>query len=287
MKKTLGLSLAELLERHRQSLLEGKKPTQTDPEASRQSQGQTELTSDTVLRVMERMRSRIAETQPKHEYSERLNQLLTSLFGDSQHRETSKPAHPKAPKDLHVLLVGCERADDVGNWHRTHTKADAMRTKDDFSISTAASPDISELVSLMRKHPTQVIHISCHGMPSREPEGWEDRKRVNKAQEAKEFRDVLEALRLVVLQPCQNSNNLRNILNHVPCVIATQRPLPEDKEAQFSSQLYHSLADGRSLAEAYRQALLAVVGMDQDAPEFPRLYHAEGVRPEEIRLTRD
>jgi hypothetical protein len=91
-------------------------------------------------------------------------------------------------------------------------------------------------------------------------------------------------IRLAVFNSCDSKAQAQLAIQHIDLAIGMETSIGDVTAKTFAAQFYNSIGFGKSVAEAFRQAVLAVElehGRDQEAP---RLFAAEGVDPETVVL---
>src|SRR5262249_52420641 len=96
------------------------------------------------------------------------------------------------------------------------------------------------------------------------------------------FLVLKEEIRLVVLSACYSEVQAKAISRVIDCVVGMRSPIGDDSACKLTPALYQALFRGKSVQNAFDQAVTALNLHNLGDEDVPRLVVREGVDPNEI-----
>lgn len=144
-------------------------------------------------------------------------------------------------------------------------KQSKYRNQIDFQYK--AVTELSDLQKYILEEKPQIVHFSSHGnsgelyLINYHTENGEliSTKRTVPVEFLENvFAEVKEYVNCVVLSSCHSEKQAKKIAENVPYVIGTTKNILDNNATEFAKEFYRNVGDGKDLAEAFRQALVAV-----------------------------
>jgi hypothetical protein len=141
--------------------------------------------------------------------------------------------------------------------------------RDRFELETRWAAEPLDLLRELRRLKPTVVHYSGHGghegLYFQAVDGT-TRLVSTDALEAT-FAAAGASVRVAVLSACYSEPHAEALLAHVDCIVGTGGALLDDAARSFAIGFYGALADGGSVAAAYRQGCAAI--LLEDPPDGP------------------
>lgn len=93
-----------------------------------------------------------------------------------------------------------------------------------------------------------------------------------------------DRIRLVVFNSCESATQAKLATNYVDVAIGMESSIDDDTAKTFAAQFYNSLGFGRSVGEAFSQAVLQVEFVHGKGQNVPRLFTAANVDAQTVVL---
>lgn len=213
---------------------------------------------------------------------------------------TAGPAgDPSAPDDLEILMVSASpiRARrQLAVDEEFGRILDKLRHRGNLRILQRTAVTFDRLQAALNDHAPQILHISCHGEPGFlhfEPERPADPSMPIPQEALVHTLDAQEPpLRLVVLNACDSLSIARRIVEAgvAEWAIGMNAPIYDHDAISFAATLYDTIAAGRSLDAAVKNAMArlmagAPASEDPDAPhKIPQLVPDDRARAKKTFL---
>ncbi len=147
----------------------------------------------------------------------------------------------------------------------------------DYRLATQTS-DLMQALNEVRPH---VVHFSGHG--SQEALIFEDSDGRAKPLYIEDLAQLLritsDRIRLAIFNSCHSADTARVACDYVPLAIGMNQPVNDTFAQVFAGQLYNSIGFGRSLQEAFDQALWQAKDVVGRPSGEPMLHAADGEDP--------
>jgi hypothetical protein len=166
-------------------------------------------------------------------------------------------------------------------------KIEAAEFRDDVTLEIGVAVRPDDILQLLNRHDPHVLHFSGHGSAT---DGIAlsgeagDVKFLSEEAIERLFVAMSGRIRLVVLNACSTEDQAKAIGNHIDCVVGMSRSISDDAAALFAASLYRALAFGKSIQNAFEQALAAIALEGLGEADTPRLFVRAGVSADEITL---
>jgi len=156
-----------------------------------------------------------------------------------------------------------------------------------LEICPAARPD--DFIQLMNEKEPHVLHFSGHGgkvvgiaLSNDQSES------VFMSPEAVDrlFSSLKGEIRLVVLNSCYSEAQAKSITKHIDCVIGMNDTIQDAAAADFAASLYRAIGFGKSVQNAFDQAMASLSMNAPSQENIPVLLYKQGIKPDEIYLVK-
>ncbi len=196
-----------------------------------------------------------------------------------------------APK-TRILFLAADPRDRLrpafdSEHRKIEAKLRAADYRDSLEFISKWAVQSDDVLQALNEHQPHIVHFSGHGTEAHELLLIDDEERakpVATSAIAQLFAAFSGEIRLVVLNACFSKSQAQAIVQHVDCAIGMKRAIEDKAAITFAASLYRALGFGRSVKEAFDQAVahLAMEGSsDKDNPE---LFAREGVDPHDVRF---
>jgi myosin heavy subunit len=196
-----------------------------------------------------------------------------------------------APPEVTVLFLASSPEDqDVLRLDReTREIQKRLRTadfRDSIWIEWRLARQVADLLDDLNEVDPTVLHFSGHGSDAELV--FEDADATSHGLSNDQLASLLGAgaarVRLIVFNSCDSAVQAELATKHVDLAIGMDTAIDDDDAKVFAGQLYNSLAFGKSVGEAFRQAKFQLEAHGSEGAEIPRLFHAEGVDADHVIL---
>lgn len=147
----------------------------------------------------------------------------------------------------------------------------------------------ADLLQALNEHKPHIVHFSGHGSDTDElvfldPDG--NTKFVSKGAIVATMSTLADNIRVVVFNSCFSTGQAEAVTQHVDVAIGMNAEIGEEAARVFAAQLYSAISFGRSVREAFDQAIAALMleGIPED--RVPELFTRDGVDASEVILVR-
>ena len=145
----------------------------------------------------------------------------------------------------------------------------------------------SDILQAINETNPTIVHFSGHGTENGElvllnPEGNEIL--VKKEAITLTMATASDTIRLVVFNACFSESQAENVVEYIDSAIGMSDSIGDEAACVFAAQLYSSIGFGKSLQNAFNQAIteLMLEGIPEETT--PKLYSKKNVTPNEIIL---
>ena len=159
--------------------------------------------------------------------------------------------------------------------------------RDNLKLSTrwAVTPD--DLLQALNEHSPRILHFSGHGSCASEILLAGDdgiAKPVGSAALQSLVKTLKGRIKLVVLNCCFSREQAKAITTHIDCAIGMNDSISDDAAVIFAASLYRAIAFGKSIRDAFDQAITSLLLESTEEDATPSLLCRDGVNPEEIYI---
>lgn len=145
----------------------------------------------------------------------------------------------------------------------------------------------SDVEQALLRYKPDVVHFACHGSAQAEVvllTNGEGSEPMSAAALSSLFAALPDRPTLVVFNACFASGQASAVRPHTRFAIGMRERIDDRAAIAFASALYGALADGQSVAVAFRLGAAAVEAVNARQKDFPRLFHATGADPSKAPL---
>lgn len=168
-----------------------------------------------------------------------------------------------------------------------YVKIRATTYRDNIEIITALAARPDDLLQLLNEHQPHIVHFSGHGTKSGEivlsGERGEERVVSPIALQAL-FSTLKDNVRVVILNACYTESPAASISAVIDCTIGMQVTVEDEAARFFSAAFYRAIGFGRSVQQAFDQAVVALLLNGFDVKNKPVLVAKDNIDPREITL---
>lgn len=202
-------------------------------------------------------------------------------------------ARPRVPAVIDVLFIAASPEDqpplrldkevrEIQQRVRTSEFRDAVR----FHWRPASQ--VTDLLQALNEVRPHVVHFSGHG--TQDALIFEDADGQAKQLTNSDLGQLLhissDRIRLALFNSCDSADQAALACDHIDAAIGMDRPVDDHAAKVFAGQFYNALGFGKSLREAFEQAVLQVKLETGARSGEPKLHTAEGIDPRDIVLVR-
>jgi len=140
-------------------------------------------------------------------------------------------------------------------WRAIYRAIHSARDRDQLELRYAPALRRADLQPALLDHEPVVVHFGGHNSRTAGIVLADDygRPRVVPPAALGEVFAILGAsIRCVVLNACYTKDQAHAIAAHVPCVVGMSTPVLDHVAIEFATGFYHALANGQSVADAFR-----------------------------------
>ena len=143
----------------------------------------------------------------------------------------------------------------------------------------------SDLLRILNEERPFIVHFAGHGkggdgLVLQHSEGGETL--VSNEALARLFTTLKDDIQLVVLNACNSESQASVIANTVECAIGMRGALDDISARIFAASFYQALGFGRSVKNAFEQAITALAFSGRGGEETPRLVVRDGIEPNRV-----
>lgn len=156
-----------------------------------------------------------------------------------------------------------------------------------FEIRSAWAVTADELMYQLNSFKPNIVHFVGHG----EMDGeivLEDESGKSRPLSADALRIVFanfkQWLQVVVLNACYSAAQVKSLAEQVDAVIGMRDAVDDDAAIEFSASLYRAIGFGRSVQDAFDQAVAALLIHGLPGDRTPTITHRPGIDPAKLTL---
>lgn len=201
-------------------------------------------------------------------------------------------AKPKEQTGVKVLILASNPSDtprlNIEEEVRQITlKIQASSHREFVQLIPAFAVRTTDLLQLLNQFEPQIVHFSGHGHHSGEiiltNESGESQPVSSESIKAL-FTAMKDNIRVVLLNACYSQTQAKAITEVIDCAIGFNDSISDDAAISFAAAFYRAIGFGRSVKNAFDQAIVEL--KLQDSPEVmkPVLLARNGADPSEIFL---
>jgi len=156
------------------------------------------------------------------------------------------------------------------------------RDRDMFDLTTRWAVRPGDLLRFLNEINPPIVHFSGHGGRHGDimlSAGDGTAQPVDSAALAEVFRVMRHDIRVVMLNACYSSVQAQAIGSHIDYVVGMRAPVPDSSAIVFSAAFYSALGHNRPVAEAFDQAVAAIMVHGLDGHDIPQLLTRHGANP--------
>jgi hypothetical protein len=155
-----------------------------------------------------------------------------------------------------------------------------------ISVWAIRPPD---LLQALNEHKPHIVHFSGHGSSADEllfldSEG--NAKPVSKEAIMATMNTLADNIRVVVFNSCFSTGQAEAVTQYVDVAIGMNADIGDEAARVFSAQFYSAIGFGRSVGEAFDQAITALMLEDIPEDKTPEIFTREGIDANEVTLVR-
>lgn len=184
------------------------------------------------------------------------------------------------PTDSSPLRLAAEQRD-------IEQKLESSALRAELEMTSVFAARRSDLLLQMNKIRPNILHFSGHGASSGEiileSESGEARPVTPAALKAL-FESFRPELQVVVLNACYSANQAGAFTEIVDAVIAMKDSIGDKAAITFASAFYSALGFGRSVADAFKQGITAILIEGINEADIPVLLHRAESDPSKLTL---
>jgi hypothetical protein len=169
-------------------------------------------------------------------------------------------------------------------------KIRASEYRDSLSLISSWAVRADDLIQLLNEHKPHIVHFSGHGSRAGEIILVNDNGQphsVSAVAIKSLFKTLRDNVRIVVLNACFSHSQANAITEVIDCAVGMSTAISDKAATIFAASFYRAIGFGRSVQEAFEQAVVALMleGINEDST--PELLYRDGVDPSRIRLLVD
>ncbi len=179
------------------------------------------------------------------------------------------------------------RLDEEVRSIQQHIRLSQYRDVVDFQSRWAVRP--GDILQALNELKPAVVHFSGHGSDSDELVLQDDNgnpKLVSKRAIVMTIATMSDAVKLVFFNTCFSYQQAMDCVEHVPAAIGMNAAIGDTAARVFAAQFYSAIGFGKSIPEAFRQALAALMLEGIAEETTPQLYLRDGIDEEDLKLVR-
>lgn len=200
----------------------------------------------------------------------------------------------RLPRKIKVLFLAANPQDQtqlrLDEEIRTITeRLRASEYRDSVELISKWAVRPTDLLQALNEHEPHIVHFSGHGSDGDElvfldTDG--NTKLVSKEAIVATINTLADNIRVVVFNSCFSTGQAEAVTQHVDIAIGMNAEIGDDAARVFAAQFYSAIGFGRSVREAFDQAIAALMleGIHED--KVPELFMHAGVDAGEVILVR-
>lgn len=156
-----------------------------------------------------------------------------------------------------------------------------------FRVQSAWAVTVDELMYQLNSFQPNIIHFSGHGTEVGQlvfEDVSEQARPLSPDGVRLMFANFKQWLQLVVLNSCYSAPQARALAETADAVVGMGASIGDAAAITFAASFYRALGFGRTVEEAYSQAVAALVLEGVGDEDVPVLTHRPGVDPKQLRL---
>ena len=241
--------------------------------------------------LLRKVRTDVFRRNPQVRKAELLDELAAKVF-----KHASPPLSVETSKNetCTVLLLSAnpvttERLQIDEEIRSILQKAAALQYGDHLKIEMGLAVRPDDILQRLNDVNPHVLHFSGHGSQTDgialSGESGTVRFLTDRAID-RLFAAMKGRIRLVVLNACFSEVQAKQIVKRIDCVVGMRTSITDKAATVFAGSLYRALAFGRSVKNAYDQAIAAIAmeGLDED--DTPVLLTRDGVSADRVILVK-
>jgi len=184
------------------------------------------------------------------------------------------------PKDTNPLALDEEI-------RQITSKLRTAEYRDSIELTSAWAVRTGDLLQLLNQHMPPIVHFSGHGSESGEiilKNESDESKPVSKRALNALFTSLKDNIKVVVLNCCYSKEQARAIAQVIDCTIGMSDAIGDKAAIIFAASFYRAIGFGRSVKDAFDQAIIALLLEDIPEENTPELLVKDGVDPSQIFL---
>jgi len=166
-------------------------------------------------------------------------------------------------------------------------KIQASSHRDFVKLIPALAVRTTDLLQLLNQFEPQIVHFSGHGYHSGEiilmNESGESQPVSSESIKAL-FTAMKDNIRVVLLNACYSQTQAKAITEVIDCAIGFNDSISDDAAISFAAAFYRAIGFGRSVKNAFEQAIVELKLQDSPEAMKPVLMARNGADPSEIFL---
>jgi len=155
----------------------------------------------------------------------------------------------------------------------------------DLDSIWAARPD--DLIQSLNEQRPHIVHFSGHGTEQGEiilVDNYGIPQPVSPTLLKKLFETLKDNIRVVILNACYSEIQAKAIVESIDCVIGMSGAIEDQASITFAASFYRAIGFGKSIKDAFDQALLSIMFENIDEENVPQLLHKPGLDPSKLYL---
>lgn len=196
-----------------------------------------------------------------------------------------------APPEITVLFLASSPQDQAPlrldrETREIQKRVRAAEHRESIWFEWRLARQLVDLIQDLNEVRPDIVHFSGHG--DEDALAFEDSEGRTAELTNERLGRLLEAagaqVRLLLFNSCSSASQATLACNHVELAIGMDASIADEIAKTFAGQFYNSLGFGKSVGEAFRQAVLQVEFAHDEGHDVPQLFAAEGVDPETVVL---
>lgn len=186
------------------------------------------------------------------------------------------------PQDQDALRLD-EEVRDIKNKLRSSAYRDSV----EFISEWAVRP--GDILQALNEHRPKIVHFSGHGSYSDELVLQNDvgmTKLVTKEAIVTTMSTMMDEIALVFFNTCFSSGQAEAVIEHVDFAIGMNEAISDEAARIFAAQFYSAIGFGRSISQAFKQGVSALMLEGIPEENIPRLLSRESIDPDDVVLVR-
>lgn len=225
------------------------------------------------------------------------DQEIARLRSRTSETETRLHEHlqAEAPETITVLFVAASPEDQEPLRLDREVREILRRVRESeyresVKFEWRPATQLLDLIQMLNEVSPHIVHFSGHG--SQEALAFEnDAGRttpLENDQLALLLHPTVDRIRLVVFNSCDSAAQAELACQHLDAAIGMDEPIDDEAAKVFAGQLYNAIGFGKSLEQAFQQALvqMRLASDDGAGSGEPRLHAAPGIDLSEVYLVK-